>query len=451
MPTLHPPELPGLDYVSRLGAGGFADVYAYDQRVPRRRVAVKVLRASLGSGTAAAFLAEANAMAQLEHPHIATVHSAGIAPDGRPYLVMPVYSGSNLADKLRSGPLPVAEVLQIGVTVSGAVETAHRHGLLHRDIKPGNLLTDQYGRVVLADFGLAGSGYGTDEAGLSIPWSAPEVIFADASASVRSDVYSVAATLWTLLTGHSPYGAVARAGSEASALLARIRHEPIPPLGRADLPDGLETLLRAAIAKDPAERPASAMALARGLQDVQARAGLPVTDAAVAAPDPTRQNAPRTAITKASGLIEGAPSERGAGGGKVDVIPPPPTAIPSVEEPRPAGPAPAAPGAKRRWPVVLGLAVGLCVAVAVGLLFIGRDRPLQVTLSASRAGDRVTFSWTYPDARPGDTFVAEVANRRVARASAFLVVTSSAEVCARVQVLDSTGAARSSVSPQVCG
>jgi serine/threonine protein kinase len=143
---LPPPQIPGLAYVSKLGAGGYADVYLYDQEMPSRKVAVKVMRESgLSAGAVARFTAEANAMAQLEHPHIVPVYSAGATPDGRPYLVMMYYPRASLSERVRTERLSVAEVLRIGIQIGSAVETAHRAGLLHRDIKPANVLTDKYG------------------------------------------------------------------------------------------------------------------------------------------------------------------------------------------------------------------------------------------------------------------------------------------------------------------
>jgi serine/threonine protein kinase len=207
--SLPPPEIPGLTYQGKLGAGGYADVYLYAQHMPARKVAVKVMReAGLTGSAVARFTAEANAMAQLEHPHIVPVYAAGVTPDGRPYLVMMYYPRASLSERVRgSGPLPVPEVLRIGIQIGSAVETAHRAGLLHRDIKPANVLTSQYDTPGLTDFGIAAQIAEVDDedTGVSVPWSPPEVLYATAPATARSDVYSLAATLWHLLVGRSPF------------------------------------------------------------------------------------------------------------------------------------------------------------------------------------------------------------------------------------------------------
>ena len=142
-----------------------------------------------------------------DHPNIVPVISAGISGDGRPYIVMMYYPRPNLAVRAASERLGVAEVLRIGIQIASAVETAHRAGILHRDIKPANMLINQYGAPGLTDFGIAGTiAEGDDEdTGVSVPWSAPEVLYATGPTSVRSDVYSLAATLWHLLVGRSPF------------------------------------------------------------------------------------------------------------------------------------------------------------------------------------------------------------------------------------------------------
>lgn len=297
-----PPVLPGLTYARTLGSGGYADVHAYEQRLPSRVVAVKVLRDALPSAAAAAaFVGEANAMARLEHPHIVTVHAAGIADDGRPYLVMAFQPGPTLSALARTGGCEVAEVLRIGVQLAGAVETAHTGGVLHRDIKPANVLTNRYGSPALADFGLSGTAIARPESGVSLPWAAPEVLFETAAASPRSDVYSLAATLWTLATGHAPHEEPG-GDNRPAALLRRVRS---PRLGRScpGVPRPLTDLLWSALETRPEDRPASALEFVRRLQQVEEELGLPATTAVLpeAAPVPPATVHPRLAST----LLEG--------------------------------------------------------------------------------------------------------------------------------------------------
>jgi serine/threonine protein kinase len=268
-----PPELPGLTFVSNLGTGGYAEVFLYEQTNTQLRVAVKVLfKEHLTDRAREQFAAESKVMAELaDHPYIVQVFQAAVTTDGRPYLVMKYYPRPNLLFRARYEHLEISEVLQIGVRIACAVETAHRAGILHRDIKPANILTSQYGEPGLTDFGIATKGVDDehDESqGLSVPWSAPEVVFALSPGDRTSDIYSLGATIWHLLAGHSPFEVPSGDNSDL-ALMRRIREQPIPRTGRADVPASLERLLAHAMAKDPADRPQSALELARSMQAVE--------------------------------------------------------------------------------------------------------------------------------------------------------------------------------------
>ncbi|PCE16278.1 serine/threonine protein kinase [Microbacterium sp. SZ1] len=266
-----PPELPGFTYVEPLGTGGFADVFLYEQQMPRRRVAVKVLLADrLATGAAQEFADEANVMAMLStHPAIVTIYQAGVAGDGRPYLVMEYCPRPNLQLRARKEPFSVAEALRVGVQVAGAVETAHRAGVLHRDIKPANILVTEYNRPALTDFGIASTTGATGEAsGMSIPWSPPESFADPPQSGPRTDVWALGATLYTLLAGRSPFERPGERNSSAD-LIERIERAALPPLGRPDSPESLQRLLDRSMAKNPDDRFPSAVAFARALQKVQ--------------------------------------------------------------------------------------------------------------------------------------------------------------------------------------
>ncbi|KAA9106456.1 serine/threonine-protein kinase [Microbacterium rhizomatis] len=266
-----PPDLQGFTYVDVLGSGGFADVYLYEQHLPKRRVAVKVLLTErMSTGSVAEFTAEANVMAMLStHPAIVTIYQAGVARDGRPYLVMEYCPKPNLQVRYRREPFAVAETLRVGIQVAAAVETAHRAGVLHRDIKPANILVTEYNRPALTDFGIASTtAAAAESAGLSIPWSPPES-FADVPQSgPRSDVYALGATVYTLLAGRSPFEVPDQRNTGAD-LIQRIETSPLPPLQRADAPLSLQRALERAMAKAPADRYDTALAFARALQKVQ--------------------------------------------------------------------------------------------------------------------------------------------------------------------------------------
>ncbi|TAJ48217.1 MAG: serine/threonine protein kinase [Herbiconiux sp.] len=284
-PPSAPPEIPGFGYLQLLGSGGFADVFLYEQRMPRRRVAIKVLLSeTLTEGARESFDAEANLMAQLStHPSIVTIYQAGIAEDGRPYLAMEYCPKPNLGARYRREKISVAEALRIGIQVAGAVETSHRAGILHRDIKPANILVTEYNRPALTDFGISVTLVGGDEqesVGMSIPWSPPEVFGAAGSSGVAADIYSLGATVYTILAGRSPFE-VPNGANSGLDLIARIQSSPLTKTGRADVPASLEDVLATAMAKQETARYSSALEFARALQKVQLELSMSVTPADV--------------------------------------------------------------------------------------------------------------------------------------------------------------------------
>jgi serine/threonine protein kinase len=507
-----PPELPGLLYIAPLGSGGYSDVYLYEQQMPRMRVAVKVLAAPrLSEHAERRFSAEANAMAQLaDHPHIVQVFRADVAPDGRPYLVMKYYPQPNLAQRARGERFSVPDVLRIGIQVSSAVEAAHRIGILHRDIKPANILTGQYGTLGLTDFGIAGT---KAEAvvgqidGISIPWAAPEALFSAEQADERSDVYSIAATLWHLLVGRSPFDL--RGGDNtAVSLMHRITSTPAPPTGRGDVPPSLERLLHGALAKDPAGRPSTALAFARGLQAVEQEQRLPLTPIAV--PDDPRRAAtvrPIAAPGEDEGTrakqpmrVEGA--DRRAPRPEFDdaptrrkqptrvraqspMLPPwqPPQArayppAGADQEPPPQPPPVAAPRSRRPWYFVGGLLGGAGVIAVVVALTSGGRQPNDVTptddtqnvlpsgpqaqapgtpqLTGTReAGGVIKFRWTYDGRAAGDTYRWRESGGGTRTGVADqpqlqLPAPPGGQLCLQVQVYRSSGSFASSWSDPKC-
>jgi serine/threonine protein kinase len=281
-PPSAPPRLAGYEYEKLLGSGGFADVFLYRQARPQRRVAIKVLLSTvLDESVRHQFDSEANVMAQMStHPSIVTIHQAEVSGDHRPYIVMEYCSRPNYGVRFRKERITVAEALRVGVQIAGAVETAHRAGILHRDIKPANILVTDYSRPALTDFGISiATGQGDDvedSQGMSIPWSPPEFFSDPPRADVRSDVFSLAATVYSLLAGQTPFE---RRGQRNTAtdLIQRITSEPLPALHRPDVPAELNRALSIAMAKDPAGRYDTALAFGRALQQVELSLSLPVT------------------------------------------------------------------------------------------------------------------------------------------------------------------------------
>ena len=291
---LEPPDLNGYEFVSRLGSGGFADVFLYERVFPRQKVAIKVLAPeALGETGRERFTGEANAMASVSnHPYIVSIYQADISDEGHPFIVMEYYPKPNFSVRARSEKFAVAGVLRVGIQVAAAVETAHRAGILHRDIKPANILTSEYGRPGLTDFGIAATAEQRSEEaeGLSIPWSPPEVI-AGGATDERADVYSLGATLYTLLTSRSPFE-VPGGSNRSIDLIDRVQRAVPEPIERPDVPAALKRLLGMALSKDPGRRPASAMELARALQVIEVEqrfdmTAFEVNDDLAAAPEGT--------------------------------------------------------------------------------------------------------------------------------------------------------------------
>jgi len=283
-----PPVLPGFSHVHVLGSGGFADVFLYEQNMPRRQVAVKVMLSEVvNDQVRQMFQAEANLMAQLSaHPSILTVYQASVSSDGRPYLVMELCS-STLSQRYRTERLSVPEVLRIAIKIGSAIETAHRAGVLHRDIKPSNILTTAYGHPVLSDFGIAATlseSENLEAVGMSIPWSAPEVLMDETAGTIESELWSYAATVYSLLAGRSPFE-VPGESNKSTDLISRINRAKPHSTGRSDVPASVERALNRAMSRKPDSRQGSVLELVHELQVVESELGLSQTPIEVAMDD----------------------------------------------------------------------------------------------------------------------------------------------------------------------
>ncbi len=486
-----PPAIPGLRFERQLGAGGFSDVFLYEQQLPRRQVAVKVLLAEhLTEQTREAFVAEANLMAQLSaHPYIVTIYTADVAPDGRPYLAMEYCAGPSLAEQAKLRRFPVADALRTGVRLASAVAIAHAAGILHRDIKPANVLTNAYGWPALTDFGISqavelevpsavegrpgdvGStgASGTQTVGLSIPWSPPEMFEDEPRPDVRSDVFSLAATVYTLLAGRTPFEIPGQSNGAAD-LISRIERGTVTPLGRDDAPASLVATLQKGLAKDRANRFDSAVDFARALQRVemelayaptpidipnlvQPQSQAPRQEPSASASDETRvRQVPSVEAQPRPGVQPALGDEtvvRSAGPLVQPIQPSAPIVIgasaqapsetirrdrlePATTEPTTDPTDDAARLAKRRrltrWLVVGGVAVLAVGGIAAGIVWQGAvtdpkptaaatGAPIQLSdvpspkafgVNISEDGSVVTFIWDNPDPQDGDSYIYQV-------------------------------------------
>ena len=479
-----PPDLPGYSYSRLLGMGGFADVFLYQQELPSRDVAVKVLLDThLDDEARAQFVTEANLMAQVsQHPAIVTVHHAGFADDGRPYLVMEYCSRPGVAERYRAEKMDVAESLRIAIRIASAVASAHEAGIWHRDIKPANVLTTDYGWPALTDFGIAATAAIAGSAvGMSIPWAPPELLSPSPSGDERSDVYALAATLYSMLAGRSPFEVLGTANT-AGDLVGRIERMPLPRITRQDMPDELFEVLDTAMSKRSEDRHPSVVAFARDLQAIEADLGLPVTglDLVEIPSEPVgrstvskrriERTAPEVTSIVEPDELKDEPSDRVA---KVRIIHTPPEvevlADPEpkpVREPRPESQAP------RRTERNIALAAIGALVFVIGAVGVGAvlgqtsagGQPVTTTyytpppvhdvvvpapqdVEATVSGATATFTWTNPQPAEGDQYRWKLVERDgstgqvavVHEESVTVEAAAGQQVCIEVEILRSNG------------
>jgi len=353
-----------------LGRGGMAEVWrARDLRMDRD-VAVKLLEPAAAADPAAIerFRREALAVARIAHPNIVSAYDFGTEAD-RPYLVMELVPGEPLDARLARGQLPTRQAIDVAAQTCAALDAAHHAGVIHRDIKPGNIIITPDGRVKVLDFGIArlqdaaGSLTRTATVVGTSHYMAPEQA-SGAVTSARTDLYAVGCLLYAMLTGTPPY-----AGENPMGVLYQHLHSAPPRLRdqRPDLPPALDQLVAELLAKDPADRPESAAAVRARLDQLANGPGL--TSAMPTAPAPGHAAAPGQAA--AAGQAAGAGSAPGAlrpAPGRAAVPPPAPPltetlADPSSDHSRP-GP---------RWLVPAAVAVVGVIVLALVVLALLPD------------------------------------------------------------------------------
>jgi len=363
--------------VEPVGRGGVGEVWAADDLRLDRRVAVKLLRPELTGDPAVRlrFESEARAAARLNHPNVVSVFDAG-EHDGRALLVMELLDGKTLADEIGRGPLGAEAARSMAVQVLAALEAAHAQGLVHRDVKPGNILRSADGGWKVGDFGIAKS---VAEAGdltatgllVGTPaYLAPERVDGR-PATGASDIFSLGAVLFEAVTGVKPF-----AGDTPLAIAAAVRADDPPPIRslRPDVPEGLAASVDRALAKDPADRFPTAGAMAAAL-------GAPVAGDAAA----TQALATGAAVAGTTQVMAAVPAPPAAAAGPRRT-----RLLPAYRLPRPW----ADPEDERRRP---GLRTWLAALVAVIVIVL-----LAATAGHHRApaSTRATTTTTVADTVP---------------------------------------------------
>jgi serine/threonine protein kinase len=261
------------ELISELGRGGMATVYRAHDPFFDRDVAVKLLpREFLHDPTfKARFAREAKTIAALEHSAIVPVHDFG-EEEGQPFLVMRYMSGGSLVNRMESGPLSFEEISTIVSRIATGLDEAHKKGMIHRDLKPGNILFDAHGDAFLSDFGIVkltqetATFTGTGIIGTPA-YMSPEQARGDPDLDPRSDVYALGVILFEMLSGKQPYEADTPMG-----LAVKHITEPVPSIleVKPDLPPNFELMIRRALAKEPEDRYSSAGELAKEFAEMVA-------------------------------------------------------------------------------------------------------------------------------------------------------------------------------------
>lgn len=375
-----------------------AQVWEATDDILARRVAVKILHPHLARDESFVrrFRAEAIAAARLAHPSIVSVYDT-LAEDGVNAIVMELVSGTTMrADLDQHGPLALNAVLAIGTQVADALGAAHAAGLVHRDVKPANILLSGDGRVLVADFGIAKAAEGADltsDGGMvgTAKYLAPEQI-EGGPIDGRTDLYALGVVLYEALTGSPPFAA----DTDAGTALARLHRDPTPVRTlRPDIPTGVADVVARAMARRPEDRFPDAAALRRALL--------------AAGADPAQAPAAAQAAAASAGdLVRHAPP---GSSGPVGAPPAAPPSPPPAPPPAPSSPAAESEWTprRRRWPwVALVLAIGLAAAAAAPRL-IPTDDPGQPVAIAGVAdfdpfgdGDRHEHPELLPNVTDGD-------------------------------------------------
>jgi serine/threonine protein kinase len=382
--------LVGFEAASEIGRGGFGVVYKAWQPALQRWVAIKILHTvAPDEATRQQFMRELQLPARLSaHPNIVTVFGTGVDATGRPFIVMEwMAKGALVRSGVQTPRLPWQRVAEIGVKLSGALETIHRGGIIHHDVKPENILVSAFDEPELGDFGAAfARSLRTSERQdlhLTVAHAAPELLRGEeVTASV--DTYALASTLHSLLRGMSPF--LMTPTDPAALVLERIRTAAPPDLRPLGVPGALCAVLERGLAKTPGERQSSTAEFGEDIRRVQANSGLPPTQMVV--PD--------------------APLDDSAAAPPATVFLPTVISAETVLA-RPSGRG--RPRARRRW-MMIGAAVAALAAVAAGIVIVlaransGHSRQSSVASATSPGSSHSATPTSTPTSSPSPTGLA---------------------------------------------
>ncbi|WP_320067729.1 serine/threonine-protein kinase [Micromonospora sp. RTGN7] len=380
------PIVPGMTDLEVFARGGYATVYRATQISVGREVAVKVENRTLDNDRdQARFLREARAAGRMSsHPHVVDLFDVGVTVDQHPYLIMELCDGS-YAERMRTSPLGPAETRDLGVKIADALAHSHANGVLHRDVKPANILYSQFNPAVLADFGLAVLAEARDASvtlEVLTPAYAPPEMFNHSPPSPAVDVYSLCATLYAVMHGRPPRWQSERSPSLVTVL--EMFHQPIR--GLPGVPEELVDVLRAGMVNDPRARP-SAVEL-RGML-----AALPLDPLSAPVSGAPVSGGPSSGGPSGStGATTGSPSTSGGLYGTAQPARPRPR--PPVEDDHPTMPTTSGRRWRRRWFLGGAGVLALAASASAGAWVAGgAPAALTSTPVASGAATSVPRGW----------------------------------------------------------
>jgi hypothetical protein len=351
--------IPGIDSVTEIGRSPAATTYRVRDVASGRMVVVKVLNVpSLSPVGTQRFDREQRAMEGLnEHPNLVAVYGHGYTASGGPYVVTEEITGGSIANRLKGGsPMTGPDILELGVRIAGALESAHRGQVIHGDLRAEDIMLSAIGEPMLADFGVVtASGITPDRSDdpQRLAHVAPEVL-EGRGVSPASDLYSLASILYALLAGEPAF--VSANEQSVIPVIKRIASNPAPDLRQKGVPDPVADAVEKGMAKEPSQRPASAREFGRVLQQAQVALGLPMTEMTVFTP----AGAPSTPPGPSGPVYGGTPQAPPTGPPPRGPVGPPPGGPPS-------GPPPAK--KKSSAPLIIGAAAVVVLLVVGALVF----------------------------------------------------------------------------------